>query len=433
MHLMKRFIDSAKQRIITGKILESIGKRWTLLLIVSLVLCQSAKGGLGIFIQLYLKKLGVQPLIISLTTSVSSLGVLLGSVFWGMLSDYRAKKHMMFVILAAAAAAIGVLALLPPASGVLISTFVRSFMFAGLAPITMAIISGASTVETRGRKLSYIASSQSLGWMLGSILVGCLLDGFGFKWTALTLASLPILSLTVLFCLPQKHFITHTPAKRSSYFNLLLTGGLGRFYSAHFLRQAGITGMFSLIFAYMASLGIPVGSIGMANAVCGSAQVAGLLIFGHLADRLGRKIIFLIGFGLSVLAPLLFVLTKNVWEVTAAFFVLGMAFGASYIGSTAHIGDRVPLGYQGTMLGLFESTRGLGGIVGPIAAGAIVSVTGFRGMFITMAGITALGLILASVRGDKAELSLVGGEATPLERLRNRYVWQRDKDVNDEE
>jgi hypothetical protein len=52
----------------------------------------------------------------------------------------------------------------------------------------------------------------------------------------------------------------------------------------------------------------------------------------------------------------------------------------------APIGDRVPHERRGQMLGLYESSRGLGGLVSP--------VIGFMGMFLVMAAIAALGFMV---------------------------------------
>jgi MFS family permease len=77
--------------------------------------------------------------------------------------------------------------------------------------------------------------------------------------------------------------------------------------------------------------------------------------------------------------------------MAVGYTMVGVSFSSLYIGSTAHIGDRVPHARQGTMLGLYETMRGLGGVVGPLVAGALASWLGYRGMFFGMATIGTLG------------------------------------------
>lgn len=138
----------------------------------------------------------------------------------------------------------------------------------------------------------------------------------------------------------------------------------------------------------------------MTRAANHALQVPAMLLFGQLTDRLGRKGVFVLGFGLSAVVPMIFGLASSAWGMAARFFVLGIAFSALYVGSTAHIGDRVPTERQGAMLGLYESSRGLGGVVGPLIAGAIAPVLGFRTMFFVMAGISALGFLLVLFRRE---------------------------------
>ncbi|MCX6099922.1 MAG: MFS transporter, partial [Candidatus Bipolaricaulota bacterium] len=123
-------------------------------------------------------------------------------------------------------------------------------------------------------------------------------------------------------------------------------------------------------------------------------QVVALVAFGWVADRIGRRKVFLLGFGMSALLPCILAVSSNVPMMALSYVVLGIAFSSLYIGSTAHIGDRIPLERMGTMLGLFEMARGLGGLLGPLLAGAIVPLVGFRGMFLTMAAISGIGFLL---------------------------------------
>jgi MFS family permease len=136
---------------------------------------------------------------------------------------------------------------------------------------------------------------------------------------------------------------------------------------------------------------IVMGSVSSLNTL---TQVLALVGFGWVADRVGRRKVFLLGFGLSALLPCLLAVSSNVAMMALSYTVLGLAFSSLYIGSTAHIGDRVPVERQGTMLGLFEMARGFGGLLGPLLAGAIVPLVGFRGMFLTMAGVSGTGFLL---------------------------------------
>jgi len=345
-------------------------------------------------VQLYLTELHAQPLIISLTTSSEWLGILIGGSFWGVLSDYRSKRALLFLMLGTSAAAIGVLALLPPVFGVLPTVFVRTFMIAGLTPIAMVIVSQASSRRRRGRNLSFISSSKTLGVMVGGAAAGFLLGAAGFRWSFLTLAFLPLAALPLLVHLPQQKRDSLGESGARFEWRWLVSGKLRSLYLGVTLRQAAITGAGSLVFVYMASLRIPLGAMGLVKALGLAVSTVGVLLFGWLADRMDTRLIFLFGFGIAGFCPLIFAFASSAWDMAAGYLFLGMSFGSYYAGSTAYITDIISLEKQGTMLGFLESSRGLGGVLGPLIAGAVTPVIGLQGMFLTMAGVAALGFVL---------------------------------------
>jgi len=255
--------------------------------------------------------------------------------------------------------------------------------------------------ETFARLKRRISLPEQDPWSLlligGIVTAGFLLELAGFRWGFITLAFLPGIALFFVPFVPHTVGTSH-PVKRRA---LVAKTGLSGLYLGGILRQMGVTGSASLIYVYMATLGIPAGTMGIVNAVNPIIQILGMLLFGRLADRIGRKPIFSLGFGLSALVPVVYALSQSGWEIALGYMTLGIAFSSLYTGSAAYIGDRIPAENQGAMLGLFGSSRGLGGVLGPLIAGAITPITGFKGMFLAMAGIGTLGflLVLSRTRG----------------------------------
>ena len=166
-------------------------------------------------------------------------------------------------------------------------------------------------------------------------------------------------------------------------------------YSAATLRQLATTGVGALAYVYMASHALSSSVMGIVGAVNPAVAVLATLVFGNLVDRMSRKTVIVFGFAICILYPLVYSLASTPVMFAMAGVPLGLSFGAYYSGSTAHIGRIVPLEYQGTMFGLFDAFRGLGGLVGPILAGILVTTWGYRSMFLVMAAILAVSLMLA--------------------------------------
>ncbi len=371
---------------------------------MSILRCGGA-AALSLPLQLYLHELHSPPILISLMTTLAWLGALLGSLIWGMAGDRISKRTLLSFLLSLSAVTIAIFALLLPASGVLPVRFLRALVISGFAPITMAIVSGVSPETGRGRNLSYISSSRAIGWMVGAVAAGFVLNRLGFRWTFSLLACFPLLSLLFVPLLPKT---TATPGRTGlSLLRYLRNTWLITLYLGVVLRQMATSGTFSLAFVYMASLGIPMGAMGLVDACSYLAQIVGLIFLGRLADRRGRRMVFLFGFALSAFVPPILAVAQSAWEMAMGHFALGISFAAVYIGSTAHISDVIPAERHGAMLGLFESTRAVGGIAGPVVAGVLMPVLGFRGMFLIMAVIAAAGFILV-LSGTRLATEAVG-------------------------
>jgi len=367
--------------------------------LMALSILSSTAGGIIMLAQLYLKDLQAAPIVISLLTSFVWMGALIGSTMWGTLADRYSRKRLLFLILMTSAVGTGSLALFLPPAGVLPAVFLRMLMVTGLAPVTMAIVSAASMTDHRGRDLSYLSASRSTGSALGKIIAGFLLAGVGYRLSFFSLALLPIVACFFLFFLPRAEDAGRK--ERQSLSTSLRRGGMNGLYLSGALRQMGTSGAASLIFVYMATLGIPVGIMGTINAIGATTSILGVLVFGRLSDLVERKVIFAFGFGISALAPLIFAFSRGGWGIALGYLTLGVSFSSVYAGSTSYIGDRTPMERQGTMFGLFNSSRGIGGVIGPLIAGALTPLVGFRSMFLVMAGIAFLGFLTVLARTER--------------------------------
>ncbi|UCF10800.1 MAG: MFS transporter, partial [Candidatus Bipolaricaulota bacterium] len=312
------------------------GRRAAVPLSIGSIAIMMAGGVMGLLVQLYLRELGAAPIIISLSTSLGAAGLLIGSVAWGAASDRIHRKPLLFATAAGVAVTVGVLAFLPSAGVVLPVSLLREFVRTGFVAMTMALVSAASVTARRGRNLSYLSASRSLGFGLGAAVGGFVLEALGFRWSYVVLLVLPttaVLSMVFLPSEPVARLRDRTVAWR-----LAARAGLTDLYIGTILRQMAIHGTFSLIFVYMANRGISPGLMGLLSSTNMATQTLAMLFFGRLADRIGRRRIFLLGFALSVAVPLAFALASTAWQMALGYVLLGLSFSSLYMGSTAHIG-----------------------------------------------------------------------------------------------
>jgi MFS family permease len=366
------------------------GRRFAVPLAGSATLIGGALGALTLFVQLYMKSLGASPVLIGLITSLNAAGVLLGSLLWGAVADRLRRKLLLCVAAACFSAGLLFMALRPGIEAVLVTAFLRLFMYAGFGAVMIAVVSSTSTDAHRAKNVSYVSSARALGVGLGSLSAGFALDSLGFPVSFLLTGLLPALALVFVAGLPAEPSFERT--RQRGALHMARAAGLLSLYAATALRQMAILGAFSLLFVYMDTLDIPVWLMGIVGSLNMFTQTVALVAFGRLADRIGRRRVFLLGFALSILTPCMFVILTNAAGMAIGYITLGLSFSSLYIGSAAHIGDRVPLERHGTMLGLYESSRGFGGLFGPLIAGVLVPLVGYAGMFLAMAGIASIGL-----------------------------------------
>lgn len=368
------------------------GLRRAVPLAITSLFVATSVGGIGLLVQLYLKSLDAPLFLISSVATVHGIGVLVGSWLWGSVSDFVKRRPLLAFLTLGLSTSLAVFILLPSPGVVLGAAFVRSVMFAGAGAVATAIVSASSIMARRGKNLSYISSARALGFASGNVVAGIVLEQLGFQVSFIIYALLPMLGFAAIWFLPCENPIEHK--EKVGAWRAIFGSGLLDLYIATALRQMAIFGTFSLLYVYMESVGIRVSVMGAISASNTATQVLAMMLFGWLADRVGRRRIFMLGFLLSAITPLLIAFASNVYGIIAGYVSLGLGFSSLYVGSAAHIGDRVPEHRQGQMLGLYESSRGLGGLFGPIIAGAITPVIGFKGMFGVMAGIAGLGFVV---------------------------------------
>lgn len=365
----------------------------TRLLALACALATVTDSALRMLVQLYLEKLGASPLVIGLGTTLAWLGAFVGGALWGNLSERSRPRPFLIGILLATSALAAALAWISTSPGVLVFVFLRVFAVTGYMPIALAIVARQTSVENRGRQISVVGSSREFGYALGLVIAGFAVAGAGFRYSFAILSVPPLLGAVLLFRL-----LSTTPTSQESKERAPIrrpSRGLGALYVAATLRQVANAGATSLTYIYMATLHIAPGTMGLVTATSPAIQVGAMLLFGRLADRVGRRAIILTGFALSAVVPLVFAVARNVFEMTLGYVVLGIAFPAVFVGAAALISDTASPGRQASALGAFDSSRALGGVLGPLAAGALVPLLGLRGMFFVMAGIAAIAFLVS--------------------------------------
>ncbi|MFB3090056.1 MAG: MFS transporter, partial [Gammaproteobacteria bacterium] len=107
-----------------------------------------------------------------------------------------------------------------------------------------------------------------------------------------------------------------------------------------------------------------------------------VLVFGRIADMVGRKRIFLIGTVSVIVTSLLASLASNGSFLITARFLQGMSAAMLYATQIAIVTSVFPPKQRGHAIGLTVSTIYLGLTCGPLIGGLLIDLYGWRASFV---------------------------------------------------
>jgi hypothetical protein len=139
------------------------------------------------------------------------------------------------------------------------------------------------------------------------------------------------------------------------------------------------------------------------------ASTVGILLFGKLADHLGRKPVFAVGMGLFLLGSVLCGAAQSVPALIAFRVIQGLGAGALQPTTMTISADIYTLRERAAVQGLFTGAWGSATVIGPLIGGWLVMHASWRWAFLVNVpvGLVALGLLHASYRDPPRRLGRV--------------------------
>ncbi len=133
------------------------------------------------------------------------------------------------------------------------------------------------------------------------------------------------------------------------------------------------------------ALGAPAGSMELTLASCFIGLALGMLFYGPISDRFGRKPPLYVGFALYTLASIGCSLSDSVTVLCAWRFLQGMGGCAGIMLPSAIVRDRLPARESARALSRLMLVMGLAPILAPLAGGWILGLLGWRYIFVLLA------------------------------------------------
>lgn len=274
-----------------------------------------------------------------------------------------------------------------------------------IMPSVFALVGDKVTYESRGKAMGTI-----MGAMIGSTVIGVPIGAFlsevgNWQWTFYSIGL-----LTLFLTLLVNHILRNEKQRNDVHVSIVKTlGAQFKMVSvlfallATFLWTIGLHGMFSYIGVYYGNnFGLSVGEIGVVIFLAGVDSVAGNILGGKLADKIGKKNVISIASIVTSISVILFSLSiENLVIAITLHIIWSLFIGFGQASLTALISELKP-DVRGTVMALNSSAMYIGMTIASGVASLTVS-NGFPfsslGTICAIASLLVLPIIFVLVKG----------------------------------
>ncbi len=377
-------------------------------------------------LSLFARFLGASPAEIGLIAAASTVVGIVTNVSAGVLSDLYGRKPLILVatIIFATAPFLYLLVTSP-----LLLVFVR--IYHGLATATLAPVISATIADMyasrRGEMMSIITSSQYIGRLSAPIvggliltLVGVSFAGFNEVYVICGISGIIALALALsLFLFPR---VTSSSVERRSVLQNLRgmprqTGFLS-VSSALASLYLSVGPIETFLPLYATGLGISGFEIGILLSIQNAMILLSGPIFGRLSDRLGRRKFVIIGLGIVALS-IAFISFSTVFPLLLLVMIIyGSGMAMTLASAPPMVSELVSKEIYGTSLGALSTIQDVGQTLGPIVAGAAISLSG--GSYFSSF------VLIGSIIGFNLGILNLTLKWNPKSEKLKRALWQHD-------
>jgi MFS transporter, AAHS family, benzoate transport protein len=367
------------------------------------------------------KAWGLTPNTASLVSVVGLLGVMVGALVVGTVSDYIGRRQTMlwtviaFSVLTLACA----FATNPWLFGLL--RFLAGLGLGGVLPTALALINEYAARGRAGTATTNMMTGYHIGAVLTALVGILVVERFGWQWM-FVIGAVPAVALVPLMWrfLPESTAFlraragladrSDTPrvAARKGPIATLFHHGLGRstiaFWVTSFMGLLLVYGLNTWLPQIMKSAGYDLGAALALLLVLNAGGVLGLLIAGRVADRIGNRRSTIAWFVAAALFLALLSVKLPGIGIYVSVLLAGVFVFSAQVLVYAYVGHVYPASARGTAMGAASGVGRAGAITGPLIGGWLLTVgLAYPWGFYIFAGVAAIGaLCIALVNRNPA-------------------------------
>ncbi len=282
-----------------------------------------------------------------------------------------------------------------------------TFIFFMVAIQNLAASLGGA--EMRTRNLSTFSLGQSLSGLLGPVMVGFAIDGFGYRFSYLFLGLMSLLPVMAIIAfrrmIPNVAHVKKKEKTPPNILDLVRIAPLRRTLLTGAIIFSGVDLLSFYVPIYGHSIGLSASTIGVILGVYAAAAFVVRVFMPSLVQRIGEEKVLTISLFASGMTYLLFPFFQNPWILMLIAFLLGLGLGCGQPLSMILTYSRSPEGRAGEALGLRITVNKVIQIGVPLVFGFIGSTFGLIPVFWANAVLLVSGGFLNRKAGGKTGAS----------------------------
>ncbi|MCW0214047.1 MAG: aromatic acid/H+ symport family MFS transporter [Pseudonocardia sp.] len=363
---------------------------------------------------------GLNPGTASLISVVGLLGVMVGALTVGPLTDRLGRRRMMLITVVSFSVLTLACAFAPGPVWFGVLRFLAGLGLGGVLPVALAMVGEFARIGKGGSATTALMTGYHVGAVVTALLGILVIPALG--WRAMfVIGALPALVLVPLIAVRLPESLpsdaateaARTTGTRNPVAALFRAGYLRAtlaFWVSSFMGLLLVYGLNTWLPEIMRSAGYALGAALALLLVLNVGAVAGLLVAGRVADRIGVRTSAIAWFCAAALFLALMSIRLPGIGVYVSVLLAGVFVFSSQVLVYAAISRHYPAAVRATALGAASGVGRLGAITGPLIGGALLSAgIAYPWGFYVFAVVAALGAVGVATVGRIGEAGSAAG------------------------